>query len=500
MGQMARIPRHRFTSICFYSAVLCLGITCTTYIFGTTCRTSTPIQYEAAHFKNRREIDIQIILEDHQYEFSVVSNPTVTDNSNSKNVLITNPEANKTVLMAGHETQNKSALKISSEKKVNNNAIQIPEIKKTHISAQHRPKEQPAKTTQKPLRSKMFLNDIPLEMGFQPYIDVEFPSVESDTHRIPHNIHQIWMRVPDNSSTPDMAVPDKFVKYMETFPKFNPDWTYYFWTYNTSRKLLQDRHPELLHFFDNTTELVVRADLMRYVVLYEFGGLYADLDTTCLRPLDIVTKKYTCILVLAPFENAAMMLNGPYQICNGEIFCRARHPFLRYVLNTIANKADAGKGAFVIGPSFFTGQYRLYNNISKEDAYRIDIFADTGTPYFYKGERPVTDDDGIYIANTRYFLDQPHPTLRGGIKKRCSNQTNESSVRKRMCAVVETMGFDRNPGKFAFLTHAYSFSFSAAAQNQTMTYIPVEKVIPKFDIYDMHTGLVKTVYRSNVSL
>ncbi|KAH3889665.1 hypothetical protein DPMN_013726 [Dreissena polymorpha] len=341
----------------------------------------------------------------------------------------------------------------------------------------------------------MFLDDIPLEMGFQPDLEVEFPTAESDTQRIPHNVHQIWIRVSDSSSTSDMAVPDMFVKYMETFPKFNPDWTYYFWTYNTSRKLLQDRHPDLLHFFDNTTETVVRADLMRYVVLYEFGGLYADLDTTCLRPLDIVTKKYSCILVLAPFENAAMMLNGPYQICNGEIFCRARHPFLRYVLNTIAKKADAGKGAFVIGPSFFTGQYRLYNNISKEDAYRIDIFANNGTPYFYKGERPVTDEDGIYIANTRYFLDQPHPTLRGGIKKRCSNQINESSVRKRMCAVVEKRGFDRGPGNFTFLTHAYSFSFSAAAQKQNRTYIPLKTVISKYTYYDSQTGSIKTVMR-----
>ena len=335
----------------------------------------------------------------------------------------------------------------------------------------------------------VMLGELPLDVGFQPEIEEEFPTIPNGRPRIEHNIHQIWINVnsTEERSKEDFLVPDNYAGNMKAFMTHNPTWNYFFWTYHTARRLIADRHPYLLGFFDNSTEAVVKADLTRYVVLYEFGGLYADLDTGSVRPLDIATKKYPCMLILAPFENAVCMSHMPYQICNGEIFCRAKHPFFRQVLQEIGRKVVNPKNALVIGPGFITGQYRIYNNISKTEIPQVDLHQDNTSPYFFKGAIPPTDDDGIYIPNTRYFLDQPHPTLKAGVRNRCVNVTtgkfkNDDLV-KRMCAVAEKRGFIRPPGKFTFLTHAYAFSFNKANKAKKKTYIPVRSVIERFITY-----------------
>ncbi|KAH3723780.1 hypothetical protein DPMN_049574 [Dreissena polymorpha] len=277
---------------------------------------------------------------------------------------------------------------------------------------------------------------------------------------------------------------------MKTFPKWNPSWKYYFWTHRTSRKLLEERHPELLTFYDKTLVPVQKSDLMRYVVVYEFGGLYADLDTSCLRSLDIVTTKYACIVLPEPFEDGIIWENIPYRIPNGVFFCRAKHPFLEQVLRTISGIKTVEANPTLIGPLFFTSQYRRYSNISDKDVYRVNISGDTSSPYFYKGELPETHDDAIYIPNTRYFLDQPHPWHRDKIKRICENPSNATLIIKRMCYVYTRRGFDRKPSNFTFLEHAYTFSFNSAIDWSKRKYIPVKMIQSNVQTYKRSAGNV----------
>ena len=55
---------------------------------------------------------------------------------------------------------------------------------------------------------------------------------------------------------------------------------------------------------------VIKSDLLRYVVLYEYGGLYADLDTLDIRPLDRVTQRFSCTLYLDTVSMGAFCLSN----------------------------------------------------------------------------------------------------------------------------------------------------------------------------------------------
>jgi mannosyltransferase OCH1-like enzyme len=69
----------------------------------------------------------------------------------------------------------------------------------------------------------------------------------------------------------------------------NPDWEFKIWTDSDNRDIVEqhslDRNrPELLQLYDDYDTTIKRVDVARYVVLDRHGGLYMDMDMTCLRP------------------------------------------------------------------------------------------------------------------------------------------------------------------------------------------------------------------------
>ncbi len=88
---------------------------------------------------------------------------------------------------------------------------------------------------------------------------------------IPKRIHQIWLG--DQSRQP--------VELMESIRLMNPDWEYWVWTDDnipSDLKLLDRLHavPEY--------EQPAKADLLRYEILYRYGGFYVDADSEALLP------------------------------------------------------------------------------------------------------------------------------------------------------------------------------------------------------------------------
>src|SRR6185437_8027044 len=43
-------------------------------------------------------------------------------------------------------------------------------------------------------------------------------------------------------------------------------------------------------FFDLSNNWGEKADIMRYEILYQFGGVYGDIDFICFKPLDILCQ------------------------------------------------------------------------------------------------------------------------------------------------------------------------------------------------------------------
>ncbi|KAH3855333.1 hypothetical protein DPMN_097900 [Dreissena polymorpha] len=293
----------------------------------------------------------------------------------------------------------------------------------------------------------------------QPKATADFPTVSGLEPRIPHIIHQTYR---------DNLIPVQFADYVRSFVDNHPTWKFYFWTDESGRKLLAERHPHLLSTWDGYVENIKRSDMLRYLVLYEFGGVYADLDIESLRPLDRATMKYACVVPVEPFEHSVFLFGMPYMINNAILMCRAKHPFFKQVLNdlkqqpniTFINSADSVMKT--TGPIFLTGEFNKYMGIENINTEKNKIDWSSNSPSFYKGEMLEADDNGVYVPNTHYFTDELDinykeifPLYCKYVKLKCNNDMYLNA-----CFELHERGFLRKSTRFRFMRHNWHHTWA----------------------------------------
>lgn len=69
---------------------------------------------------------------------------------------------------------------------------------------------------------------------------------------------------------------------MTTWPEKHPSWEYKIWT---DENLPEIRNRALFDAFRGIYH--AQADVLRYEILFQFGGVYADADSECLQPIPI---------------------------------------------------------------------------------------------------------------------------------------------------------------------------------------------------------------------
>jgi inositol phosphorylceramide mannosyltransferase catalytic subunit len=100
--------------------------------------------------------------------------------------------------------------------------------------------------------------------------------INSEIH-IPRIIHQTY-------KTRDL--PEHWRQTPDSWKRHHPNWKYIFWDDKKCRALVAKFFPKFLNIFDNYPYPIQRADAVRYIMLYVFGGLYADLDMMAKKPVD----------------------------------------------------------------------------------------------------------------------------------------------------------------------------------------------------------------------
>jgi mannosyltransferase OCH1-like enzyme len=96
--------------------------------------------------------------------------------------------------------------------------------------------------------------------------------------QIPHVVHQIWLQGVER-------LPRYYRAAAARWKARNPGWTHRVWDEPSIRALMRARAPDWAPIFDGQPELEAKADVGRYALLEALGGVYADIDTECRRPV-----------------------------------------------------------------------------------------------------------------------------------------------------------------------------------------------------------------------
>ena len=99
---------------------------------------------------------------------------------------------------------------------------------------------------------------------------------------IPKIIHQTW-----KTDVP----PSKWIPFIEKVKKLNPEWEYILWTDADNDEFVKTNFPDFYNVFNNFSRGIMRADVIRYLIMYKIGGVYLDLDYEVLKPFEFGDHK-----------------------------------------------------------------------------------------------------------------------------------------------------------------------------------------------------------------
>ncbi|KAI8610091.1 hypothetical protein BC830DRAFT_1085006 [Chytriomyces sp. MP71] len=139
---------------------------------------------------------------------------------------------------------------------------------------------------------------------------------------------------------------------------------------------------------------VVAGDFVRYALLWYFGGIYADTDTICHRPIEKFALGRKDVEVIVAVEHASgFNKHNQTDIVQWTMIAAPRHPFLKQVLDSLTAKilvrdSFAGfKTSDILpfsGPNFWTHSLAAYLERFNES------FA--GLPHPLQGTREYVPD------------------------------------------------------------------------------------------------------------
>ncbi|XP_071746265.1 uncharacterized protein [Lepeophtheirus salmonis] len=192
------------------------------------------------------------------------------------------------------------------------------------------------------------------------------PKYPEKTYNIPPTIHMIWVW---------SEIPQKYIRNVLLIHKMNPHFNIYLWLDQNSLQnstlisfinrerltvknveSLQLNVPELIYDARKLERKGILSDLLRYEIVFSFGGIYIDIDTIALKPfpIDIFSKSFVAYTDVN-FNN----LNGAFfGFPKGSLF-------LKFMLNFVRYKTYRKYVPVVIltaGPPILTTAFVHYND------------------------------------------------------------------------------------------------------------------------------------------
>ena len=173
----------------------------------------------------------------------------------------------------------------------------------------------------------------------------------STMKKIPKIIHQVWI---------GPHVPPK--KWMKTFQdeyiRLNPDWSYVLWDEEKIKSFSMVNRD----LYERETTLAGKVDILRYEILYNFGGIYIDADCQWINQ-----KSFNPLLEQVNEKGFFACREDHRLIGNSVIGSVPGNPVLSFVINTISEtyhelrEKKQWESWIATGPSLFTECVKLLN-------------------------------------------------------------------------------------------------------------------------------------------
>lgn len=136
-------------------------------------------------------------------------------------------------------------------------------------------------------------------------------------------IHQVWFGTIPNKKKAEKTYIN-FKIYRDSWKIKNPTWCHVEWNKQMSENLIKYYFPEHFDMYSKYKYEIQKCDFVRYVFLYRYGGIYADMDYYCNKPFDEAFLHFRNDFYLVNTPNV-----GNNYVSNSLMWCKPSHVFWR---------------------------------------------------------------------------------------------------------------------------------------------------------------------------
>lgn len=156
---------------------------------------------------------------------------------------------------------------------------------------------------------------------------------------VPSIIHQIWLDE-HAAATPSAVsftgseefehiqnyttLPSRYDAAHQSCVALHPGWEFKLWTSEAATSFVSQEYPSILAHYQSYRQTIQRTNILRYLVLHHYGGVYLDLDISCRQSLESLRS----VGWLTPAAH-------PAGINNAFIISPEHHPFLTSLIARI---------------------------------------------------------------------------------------------------------------------------------------------------------------------
>ena len=111
---------------------------------------------------------------------------------------------------------------------------------------------------------------------------------------------------------------------------------YFFMDDKQAREFITNYEPAALTFFDKAPVGAMKADIWRYIIIEKYGGIYTDIDTRKLKPIDEWK--------IEPLANDHMMVisleHNQLFFCQWAFMATPKHPLMKFIISSILERYE----------------------------------------------------------------------------------------------------------------------------------------------------------------
>lgn len=146
---------------------------------------------------------------------------------------------------------------------------------------------------------------------------------------IPAMIHFIWIGSP---------LPKQFSTIIDTWQKCHPRWSLKIWNDHDVENFFWS-NGYIKWLFEQAKTFAEKSDILRYDILYQFGGIYSDIDILCYKPFDdLISGSFD---FFAGFQKNTIPSGSLDSITLSLIGAARHHPIIKQCLDTLISKEEA---------------------------------------------------------------------------------------------------------------------------------------------------------------